>query len=616
VRAGLSGSNAYATVERRTTELRDVLVTSGLFGSAAWDDDVLADLVAELETVFVRSGDLIVREGAPSDDLLLVVNGRLRVVRDDTVLAEIGRGETVGEVGLVTGDPRSASVYAIRDSVLARLHRDGYDRLCSRHPHVMMERFAGGTLRRLLQEARGERRRNARFRGAIALFAADEDAPFAAFADELAQELELRGDALVLTETTCRRALGHDDASELLPHAEDGAKLARWLAAQEQEHRYLLYRADGPSAEWGALCLRQADHVVVVARAETPPSAGTYLRARGEQVVERRTSLVLLHEHGRFRPGAVARWQALLEADDVYHVRLGAAGDVPRLARLLAGDATALVVGGGGARAVAAAGIARAVAEAGTPIDAFSGVSAGAVVAALLAMDLPYEELVERCAQAARRIDYTLPVYALTTGRNWSTALQTLFGDTQIEDLPVPYFCASVNLSAAELVVHERGSLLHAVRASSAIPGILPPVWDDGDLLVDGGMMNNLPVDLARDRPGIGRVLGVDVALSRQQKPYEPFGYSMSGWRALPGLILRRRRVALPTAATLLLQSMLVSDAKTRRANSEVADWIFQPPLQRYSLLDWGNFTAIAKAGYQHASDALLDPAAKAAVLG
>ena len=139
VRASLSVSGAYATVEARAEELRDVLVTSALFGDAAWEDDVLDDIVAELTMVVVRGGEVIVGEGEPSDDLLLVVSGRLRVVRaaadgKETVLTHIGRGETVGELGLITRDRRSATVYAIRDSVLARLTRDGYDRLCRRHP--------------------------------------------------------------------------------------------------------------------------------------------------------------------------------------------------------------------------------------------------------------------------------------------------------------------------------------------------------------------------------------------------------------------------------------------------------------------------------------------------
>ena len=480
-----------------------------------------------------------------------------------------------------------------------------------------MARFAGGTLRRLLQEARGEARRSPGFRGAIALFAGEPGVPLEPFAHELVQQLARRGRTLAVTAEACDRVLGRAGACNGTVAAEEEAKLARWLAAREQEHRFLLYQADRTASEWGARCLRQADHVVVLARSGAAPAAGAYDPASRSEagIVRRRTSLVLLHEDGVIRQGAAAAWAEQAAADDIYHVRAGASEDVARLARLLAGEGTALVVGGGGARAFAAAGVAQAVTEAGTPIDAVFGVSAGAMVAGLLAMGLSYEELVERCGGAAKRIDYTVPVYALTTGRNWSAMLRKLYGETSIEDLPLPYFCTSVNLSAAELVVHDRGSLFHAVRASTAIPGILPPVWHEGDLLVDGGLMNNLPVDLARERPGIARVLAVDVASSRQQKPREPFGYHVSGWRALAGRIARRRS-ALPTATNILMQSMLVSDAKIRRANGALADWIFQPTLRSWSLMAWDDFAAIAEAGYQHASETLRDDAARAVVLG
>ena len=609
----------YAQVAARAEELRDVLVTSRLFGDAAWEEEVLVDVVSELAEVVVRSGEVIVREGAPSDELFLVVGGRLRVVRasadgDELVEAEIGRGETVGELGLITGDRRSATVYAIRDSILARLTRDSYDVLCRRHPTAMMQRFAGGELRRLAQEAHGERRRSKGFRGAIALFAADGVA-LESFAGDLAQQLGRHGATLAVTAAGCDRVLDRAGGSAETLRPEDEAKLARWLAAQEQEHRFLLYQADLRPSAWAARCLRQSDHVVVLARAgAAPPGDGSAvgpLRRRGpppdvarpppragRDRAGRRHRVDRLGGCGRRvpRPGGIRRRRR-----------------APRTSALRRG--TALVVGGGGARSFAAAGVVRAVVEAGTPIDAVTGVSAGAIVAALVAMGVEYDELIARCTAVARRIDYTVPVYALTTGRNWSASLEELFGGTSIEDLLLPYSCTSVNLTAAELVVHERGSLLHAVRASTAIPGILPPVWNDGDLLVDGGLMNNLPIDLAHDRPGIGRVLAVDVTPPTGHQPREPFGYSVSGWRGLGARIARRPGPGLPTVTSLLMQSMLVSDARIKHASSGLADWIFHPPLAGHSLMEWDRIAAVADAGYRYASDALRDPVARAAVV-
>ena len=617
MRPSLSASGAYATVAARAGELRQVLTTSALFGDAAWEEEVLADVVAQLTTVVVRSGEVVVREGEASDDLLLVLSGRLRVGRGsgeaETVLAELGRGETVGETGLITGDPRSATVYAIRDSVLARLTRERYDALCRRHPLVMMERFAGGTLRRLVQEARGERRPAASFRGAIALVPADADVPLEPFGDELARNFGAHGATLAIDAATCDAVLGREGASAAKLCAEDEAKLARWLAEREREHRFLLYRAGHDSSPWTSRCVRQADHLVVVARAGARPRPATL--DAGADAVRRRTSLVLLHDGSVVRRGTAAAW-AGSGAEDLHHIRRGVHGDTARLARLLAGEGVALVFGGGGARAFAAAGVARALLEEGGSIDAVCGVSAGAVVAALFAMGLGYEELMRRCGEASRRTDYTVPVYALTTGRNWSATLGDLYGDARIEDLLLPFFCASANVSTAELVVHDRGPLLHAVRASTAIPGILPPVWHEGDLLVDGGLMNNLPIDLARGRRGVGRVLAVSVSPERGRERREPFGYHLSGWRGLAARLTHRGVAGLPTATALLMQSMLVADARTQRRTVRLADWIFHPPARGYSLMDWPHIAAIAESGYRYASQVLRDEDARAVILG
>lgn len=602
---GEASSGSHAAVQAHTDELREVVVGSALFGAAGWEDAVLADILAGLTTAVVRGGEIVVREGEASDDLLLVVSGRLRVVRasvagEPATVAEIGRGETVGETGLITHEPRTATVYAVRDSILARLTRERFELLCARHPQVMIERLAGGMLRRLLQEARGEQWHREGFSGAIALVAAGRPPAWRWLADELLQQLAGQGPAVAVTQTSCDRLLERDGACAGQPSAEEEAKLARWLGTLERQHRFLLYEADGGGG-WDRRCVRQADHTVLVSAAEAGPQPGLLAALSSAEAVRPTLSVVLLHQGGGVRAGAAAPWQGVVPVDRIHHVRVGDGGDVARLARLLTGTGTALVIGGGGARAFAAVGIARALAEAGIAVDTVAGVSAGAIVAALIAAGLSPQELISRCRGVSRRVDYTIPVHALTRGRNWSAALADLFGDTAIDDLLLPYFCTAVNLSRAELIVHDSGPLLHAVRASTAIPGILPPVWHDGDLLVDGGLMNNLPIAMAHARAGVGRVMAVDVTRPRVDDPREPFGYHVSGWRALGGRITRRHYAGLPTVIDLLMRSMLVSDAETRRGNRRLAAMIFEPSLNDYALMDWRQVAAIAELGYRHA---------------
>lgn len=612
-------SAAVEGVVAHEDELHDTLMSSTLFRRVDWDEAAIREIAGEFETVVVKGDEVVMRRGEPSDDLFLVVSGRLRVVLElagggETVLAEHGRGETVGEVGLITGDPRTATVYAIRDSILARLPRASFQALCRRHPEVMMERFAGGILRSLVRDAHRERGAPSEFRGSITLVAAEAGVELEELSEALRPHLAAIGPTTVLTSSRSRAALGGDSAGDEPLRSEDEAKLVRWLGVQEREYRFVVYCADRASTAWSAQCIRQADNVVFVARSSAVPSGVSEWAAAGQS--HRLTSLVLVHDDGVVRPGAAAAWSAAFGTPNVFHVRDRNEADVARLARLLARKGVALVIGGGGARMFAAVGVARALAESGCPIDTVCGVSAGAMLGGLLAMGLSVDELLSRCAAAARRVDYTIPIYALTTGKNWSATLEQLFGETQIEDLLLPFSCTSVNLSTAELLVHDRGSLLHAVRASTAIPGIIPPVWHEGDLLVDGGLMNNLPLEIAHARPGVGRMLAVSVSPERQRAVREPFGYHVSGWRGVGTQLLRRTRRGMPTAMDLLTQAMLVADTKSKRSATQLADFIFAPPALGYSLMDWQHFAAIAQSGYRYATELLLDDDVRQAILG
>lgn len=81
-----------------------------------------------------------------------------------------------------------------------------------------------------------------------------------------------------------------------------------------------------------------------------------------------------------------------------------------------------------------------------------------------------------------------------------------------IEDLWTPFFCVSANLSEATPVVHARGPLWQAARTSMSIPGVFSPVMADGDILVDGGVLNNFPVDIMANLSGSQHLIGINVS--------------------------------------------------------------------------------------------------------
>jgi predicted acylesterase/phospholipase RssA len=230
-------------------------------------------------------------------------------------------------------------------------------------------------------------------------------------------------------------------------------------------------------------------------------------------IAARRTGVVARRSHRRRHREPLARTES----------RNGSPPRAPsprcaRLARLLTGRGIGLTLSGGGARGLAHIGVVKALRQANIAIDAVGGTSLGAILGAGVAMEWTHDELVDRFRRAFVDTnplnDYTLPLMSLVSGRKVTRLLRGEFGELQIEDLPLPFYCVSSNLTTGRLAVHRTGSLWRWLRASVAIPGVLPPIFHQGDVHVDGGAMNNLPVDVMRE-VGRGPIIGVDVGADR-----------------------------------------------------------------------------------------------------
>jgi len=235
------------------------------------------------------------------------------------------------------------------------------------------------------------------------------------------------------------------------------------------------------------------------------------------------------------QPSDTARWLAHSAVADHHHLRDGHPEDMARLARMVTGTGYGLVLGGGGPRGFAHLGVLRALEEAGVPIDVVGGTSIGALMGAISALGMDDAERVARAVTAftrsGRLVSPTLPLVALSSGRRVDRLLAEHLGPAMIEDLPQRFFCVSANLTTAEEVIHERGPLWPAVRASLSLPGIFPPVYADGHLLIDGGALDNVPVEVMRARVGNGCVIAVDLSPEMEPMTAVPFGPGLSGWR-------------------------------------------------------------------------------------
>ena len=312
-----------------------------------------------------------------------------------------------------------------------------------------------------------------------------------------------------------------------------------------------------------------------------------------------RAELVLLHD-GDLMRGVAARW--LDQHPGMAHHHVAHASDIARVARLLTGRGVGIVLSGGGARGFAHIGIVKALRAAGIPIDLVGGTSMGAILGAGVAQRWSIEELTERFRRAfveAKPLrDYTLPLVSLVSGRRVSKMLRHAFGDLTIEDLPLDFFCVSSNLTTGHSVVHRRGELWRWLRASVAIPGVLPPVLHRGEVLVDGGTMNNLPVDAMREL-GRGPVIGCDVGADRAFTSEADEADVPLPWQLLSWLREKRRR---PNIFQILWRAGMVNSSAMTAAHGEKSDLLLQPPLAQIDMLNWRAFDRAIEAGYEYAS--------------
>jgi len=586
-------------------EARAFLRATELFGRL--DEVALAEVADTLEWDHLDGGETLFAQGDHGDALYIVVSGRLRVTvaRDDGsewVVREVGRGENVGELSVLTEEPRSATVRAVRDTDLARLTRMRFERLLVQHPQAMMQlmRMLAGWVRRSNMPMPKGRIVT------ITVLPLEPGAPVEPFVARLTEALQDEGSTLLIDAESVDRALfpGAADTAEDDPRH---ALVTAWLSEREATYRFVIYRGAADAPAWSRRCLRQADRILLLARATADWRDSGAIVERVLAVPDRgeaREDIVLLHESDSGPPRATAEWLSLRPVGAHHHLRMGSRRDFDRLARRLTGKSVGLVLSGGGARGFAHIGVIQALEEAGIPIDRLGGTSMGAVIAAQYAAGLDPQAMLElnRVWQERNPLwDLTLPLIALVSGRTGLRILDRMFGDRRIEDLWLDYFCCSTNLTRSELSVHRDGPLARWVRASISIPGIAPPLRiENGDLLVDGGVLNNLPADVMR-LLGSGRTIAVDVALPGAliMDPHQ--GEMPSPWHMLRDYVypMSGTRLRSPSIFAILERTTLVASLSLSQRLSREVDLYLSPPVANFGSFEWGALDRIVATGLE-----------------
>jgi NTE family protein len=509
----------------------------------------LAALARAARRVAVPAGAVLFEQGDPGGPLYVVRSGRVEVVVDGLVVRVLGRGEAFGELAVLTGGRRIATIRTRRDSELLAIAPEDVENLLTDPV------FARALLRQLAHRVPGGDASAAPRTGAVlALVPFDGATPPAvvrALARALAAELA-----------------GHAPTLRLDDDGDPGGWATR-LDAAEAGHELVLLVAERPDDAWARFCRRQADRPLVLADTDRP--------APGPTALPPGTQLVAL---GHRSPGP---WVAALDPA-AHHIVAPTALDRPgadlaRLARRVCGRSLGVVLSGGGARGLAHIGVLDELRRAGLRWDRIGGTSMGAVIAAVAALGVDTDEMVATARRelVARRpfTDVTWPRHALIRGLRVESTLDRIFGDTRIEELRCGLFTVSVDLVAAEEVVNRRGRVTDAVALSVRLPGLVPPRRAGARLHVDGGVLDNLPIAVmaAEDE---GPVLAVDVA--------QPFASAPLGG-------------SLPRIVDTIARSMTLASWRRGEPDRALARAVITPALDGIGLFDFRRLDELVERG-------------------
>jgi NTE family protein/lysophospholipid hydrolase len=593
----------------RKTQWMNILTS--YFGEI--DEETHSFLRSRFEWVHVKKNCALFEKGDAGDSMYILVNGLLQAVNTDEngaqkVIGRITQGEIAGEMAIITGEKRAASVYAVRESDLVRLSKASFEEISRQYPRIMMEitRILVNRLKNVYAP---------QSQGYTSVTMAVVPVHDNRLAGECVTKLEKAfskiGSTKVINSVVLSDQFGIKDIAQVPENDPRSIGLIAWLEEQERTHSFVIYQAEKDRSNWSGRCLSHADQVLYIADFKHLHSSGGILKEAVEgksqkQAAGAKKLLIFIHDGETAIPGGTGALINSLQVSGFHHIRKEKQPDFERLARIISNRAIGLVLGGGGAKGIAHIGVIRALEEAGVPIDMVGGSSIGSIIAGMYAMGRSHDEMIALSRKMFIEIDplheYTLPLISLLRSKRAFKMAEAAFGDTWIEDLWINYFCISCNLSRSAVKVHRKGHVGDATRASSSLPGIAVPVLFDKEVHVDGGVINNLPGDVMRQQCGTVIVVQLGSVLDSKTE----FDEFPSPWRLLFNrLVPFTKRIDVPNILDILMSTIGAGSTMHTKQVMESADLCLVPPVNHVGMLAFKKLNKIADIGYRYTKEVI-----------
>lgn len=564
--------------------LHNILSNIKLFHSLTPDE--LKEMTFNVRLIQLSPGDILFKQGSLPDSVYILIKGELVGYILDKNNKEIFSSvmepeELIGELGALSNEPRSLTIRAAdnQDVELIEIPSEHFKKLCQIHPNMLYEIV----LPMITRTQSTIKFMNETNRNWIYLVADKDMMMLSDFKAMLKQQAEEKENTVFLEQQDYSKTHLHKMFHQLQHQYEN---ILIWIDNDNYKMFDKLYRISGGKV-----------YFIVEATNKQYEINSTFnpIYRRSLDEYAQKPYFILLHPEDTSMPKGTANWYKQYQIKQHYHVRLQHADDHARLLRFLTGQATGIVMSGGGTRVIAHAGLLKALMDRGVTIDATGGTSGGAMVASAFLLHRPFEEFMKILylgQHAAYRSfsykDFTFPLISFFSGRSLTQAMQTIYGETDIEDLWLPFFCITANLTNFTEVVHHTGKLWEKLRSSIAIPGILSPMILDGELHFDGGLINNLPVDVMKLLCGSKSTVMASYLLPVNQRYQTIYNFPpilTFKETLLSKLRLTPKKFQFPPFFEILLNALLLGSHSREVANCAAADILVNPDLSKYGFM-------------------------------
>jgi NTE family protein len=584
--------------------LLKLIQSSRIFPSL--NEETIRQFADKFKLLELPTHAVLFNQGDASRNVFWVMTGKLVAsliteTGEKRILGYIEAGEIVGELGAFSTEPRLLTVTVLKKAELLYLSTEDFIEICSNYPSVLFEVLtpiinrSRSTLQTLSGQTLPEN---------VVILPANRQINIEAFASELKSYADKYKNLKMIVDKDVNLNAKATDFHETMRQLTHGIK-------SSQQVIYLLQSFDTPLADYA---MRLANRVYIVgdSEADAQISHSILNKLEGQKPHFIATPrLILLHPENAITPKNARQWLDQYEFSLYHHVRLHNEKDFNRLLRFIRGIAVGVVLGGGGTRGFAHLGAIKAIRNAKIPIDIIGGCSAGAIAGACYALHPHYKGAFRKFRKIALHskhsvswFNLTWPRISLFNAKNFTEAQQEAFGETLIEDLWLPYFCISCNLTTHTEAIHLRGKLWEKTRASSSIPGIIPPMVLEGEMHLDGGAMNNLPVDVMRQLLGKkGRIIAIDLNSFTPSNERYDFPPILSMRTALFA------RLKFPRFIDTFLQGIFIGSWIKTKQNSLAANLLISLNLNKFRMLyvDMKQAGELAKIGYDEAGRAIVN---------